>query len=82
MAARLIVELREKLSALAPSIAGPQPPGPAGDAKVFEDAVAALTSLGYSRQSAVKAVQKAQVSSEDEMDLERLVREALSFSRS
>jgi Holliday junction DNA helicase RuvA len=82
MAARLVVELREKLSALAPLTTGPQPPGPPIDAKVFEDAVTALTSLGYSRPSAVKAVQRAQASSDGTMDLERLVRKALSFTRS
>jgi Holliday junction DNA helicase RuvA len=82
MAARLVVELREKLAALAPPVTGPQPTGPPLDAKVFEDAVAALTSLGYSRQSAVKAVQKAQDSLEGEKDLEVLVRTALRFARS
>lgn len=80
-AARLIVELREKISVL-PSTTGPQTPGLTVDAKVFEDAVAALTSLGYGRSSAVKAVQKAQASSEGKTDLERLVRKALSFTRS
>ena len=82
MAARLVVELKEKLPALAPAEAGPRPPGPPIDAKTFEDAVAALTSLGYNRASAVKAVQKAHAALEGEMDLERLVRKALTYTRS
>jgi Holliday junction DNA helicase RuvA len=82
MAARLVVELREKLAALLPPVAGPQQPGLRIDAKIFEDAVAALTSLGYNRASAVKAVQKAQESLEGAADLERIVRKALTFTRS
>jgi Holliday junction DNA helicase RuvA len=81
MAARLVVELREKLAALMPPVTD-LPPGPPADAKAFEDAVAALTSLGYGRQAASKAGRKAQAASDGGMDLERLVRKALSFTRS
>jgi Holliday junction DNA helicase RuvA len=82
MAARLVVELKEKLPVLTSAEAGPQPPGPPIAAKTFEDAVAALTSLGYNRAQAVKAVQKAQAALEGDLDLERLVRKALTFTRS
>jgi Holliday junction resolvasome RuvABC DNA-binding subunit len=42
----------------------------------LEDGVSALTNLGYSAQSAKKAVQKAQAAL-GESDLERLIKEAL-----
>ncbi len=80
MAGRLIVELKEKLPSIPLPGLTPAPAGAGG--KVFEDAVAALTSLGYTRSSAAKAVQKAQGSGEAELDLESLVRSALTHAQS
>ncbi len=82
MAGRLIVELKEKLSQI--PLPGREAPaeGPASGGKVFEDAVAALTSLGYTRSSAVKAVEKAQASVGEAMDLETVVKKALGHAQS
>ncbi len=72
-AERLIVELRDKLEA------GPAPSReggvlPRGDQ--YEDAVAALTTLGYTAAQARDAVRKASAS-DAELSLEELVRRAL-----
>jgi Holliday junction DNA helicase RuvA len=81
MAGRLIVELREKLPLIPLPGVEPKPPGTGAGAKVFEDAVGALTSLGYTRSSAVKAVQKAQSATDPGIDLETLVRAALTHAQ-
>lgn len=72
-AERLVVELRDKLEA------GPLPAReggvlPRGDQ--YEDAVSALTTLGYTAAQARDAVRKASVS-DGELSLEELVRRAL-----
>ena len=72
-AERLVVELRDKLEA------GPLPARdegvlPRGDQ--YEDAVAALTTLGYTAAQARDAVRKASAS-DGELSLEELVRRAL-----
>jgi Holliday junction DNA helicase RuvA len=82
MAGRLIVELKEKLSEIPVPGREPQPVAPGVGGKVFEDAVAALTSLGYTRSSATKAVQRVQVPEGAKMDLETLVRKALAHAQS
>jgi len=74
-AERLIVELREKVE----SIAGPAVPrGPAAKRRhgPHEDAVAALTRLGYTAAQAREAVREA-ADETDEPKLEDLVRHAL-----
>lgn len=82
MAGRLVVELKEKISAV--PLPGEEVPaaGPAAGGRAFEDAVAALISLGYTRPSATKAVQKAQAAGDDEVDLETLVKKALTHAQS
>jgi Holliday junction DNA helicase RuvA len=77
MAGRLIVELREKLPLIPTPGAMPSAPDAGVGGKIFEDAVTALTSLGYTRSSAAKAVQRAQSAGDAPMDLESLVRAAL-----
>jgi len=81
MAGRLIVELKEKLGEIRLPGAEPQPAAAGVSGKVFEDAVAALTSLGYSRSSATKAVQKAMSPEGAEVDVETLVRRALAHAQ-
>lgn len=82
MAGRLIVELKEKLSEIPVPGREPQPVAPGVGGKVFEDAVAALTSLGYTRNAAGKAVQRVKVPEGSEIDLETLVRRALAHAQS
>jgi Holliday junction DNA helicase RuvA len=72
-AERILVDLRDKM-------AGESAPMPAGGGVVvagYEDAVAALLSLGYRRPEAQKAVQAAAKGSNGEMPIEDLVRRAL-----
>ena len=79
-AERLVVELRDKLEAV------PLPGRAAGDAGAgvlpraerFDDAVAALTRLGYTAGQAGEAVRKV-ASGHDELSLVDLVRRALSL---
>ncbi len=79
-AERLVVELRDKLEAPAfARLAAGAPGAPAGilpRAERFEDAVAALTRLGYTAAQAGEAVRKVAGGAED-MTLEELVRRAL-----
>jgi Holliday junction DNA helicase RuvA len=73
-AERLIVELRDKLEA---PITGPREPGVLPRSERFQDAVAALTRLGYTAVQAQDAVRK--VDETGEMSLEELVRRALAL---
>jgi Holliday junction DNA helicase RuvA len=57
LAERLVVELKEKLEDLAPAPAGTVRGGPALPA--VEDALSALTNLGYQRPAAQKAIEAA-----------------------
>ncbi len=60
LAARLVLELKDKASAFgAGDFGAPEGPAPAGLPKAGEDAVLALTGLGYARVQAAAAVSKA-----------------------
>ena len=72
-AERLIVELRDKLEAPLP---GAREGGVLPRSERFQDAVAALTRLGYTPSQAQEAIGKAAESAED-LSLEELVRRAL-----
>ena len=74
-AERLIVELRDKLEA---PIGAPREGGVLPRADRYEDAIAALTGLGYTPAQAQEAVRKA-VGGADELSLEDLVRRALAL---
>jgi Holliday junction DNA helicase RuvA len=78
-AERLVVELRDKLEAIpAGASAGGKGGGVLPKSERFEDAVAALLSLGYTAAQAREAVQR--VSDEETgLALEALVRRALAF---
>jgi Holliday junction DNA helicase RuvA len=56
-AERLIVELKDRMPALAPT--GETPPPPGGPAPLKDDLVSALANLGYSRSEAEKGVDRA-----------------------
>lgn len=74
-AERLVVELREKVARLP---AAGLPPGSSGEASVRQEALLALTSLGYPRPAAEKAVRSAlQAAPEAEESLEALIKAAL-----
>lgn len=72
-AERLIVELRDKLEA--PALAGREAPAPALS-ETFQDAVAALTGLGYTAAQSKEALRAVSEGRED-LTLEDLVRRAL-----
>jgi len=77
MAERIIVDLREKMGK--PRAAQVGVPGLAGTAALerHEEAVLALVSLGFQRQTAEKAVHAAEKSLGTEANVEEVVREAL-----
>lgn len=74
-AERLVVELRDKLEA---PVAGPREGGVLPRAERYEDAVAALTGLGYTPAQAQETVRKVAAGAE-ELSLEDLVRRALAL---
>ena len=79
-AERLVVELRDKLEAL-PLLAGAEPARESGllpRSERWNDAVAALTRLGYTAAQAQEAVRKS-ASAGEEQSLEQLVRRALAL---
>ncbi len=68
-AQRIVLELKDKIEA--------EEPQGSGKEVLTKDAVAALTSLGYTRSEADKAVRGALSSVREEMDLPQLIKEAL-----
>ena len=78
-AERLVVELRDKLEVLPGAGRPPGEAGPGGvlpRAERFDDAVAALTRLGYTTPQASEALRKVAAGTDD-LSLEDLVRRAL-----
>jgi Holliday junction DNA helicase RuvA len=71
-AERILVDLRDKLGA-EPSLA----PTTTAHSSAFEDAVAALVSLGFPRPTAVKAVQTAADGAGESLPIEEWVRRSL-----
>ncbi len=69
-AQRLILELKEKIEE--EIIEG-------GDEELARDALSALLSLGYTRNEARKAIREVIESSEEEIDLASLIKEALKY---
>ncbi len=68
-AQRLILELKERI--------GEEEPLEPGKEELVKDALSALVSLGYTRNEARKAVREVISSSKEEMDLTRVIKEAL-----
>lgn len=76
-AQRIIVDLRDKIGSLGIEAASPMAPAsPAVNKEVMDEAVAALTMLGFSPAPAHKAVQKI-LSDEPEAPVERVIKLAL-----
>lgn len=76
-AQRIIVDLRDKIGSLGIEAASPMAPAsPAVNQEVMDEAVAALTMLGFSPAPAHKAVQKI-LSDEPEAPVERVIKLAL-----
>ncbi len=68
-AQRLILELKERI--------GEEEPLEPSKEELVKDALSALVSLGYTRNEARKAVREVISSSKEEMDLTRVIKEAL-----
>ena len=77
-AARMCLELKDKVRLLAPDASLHAPVAPAASSGIWDDAVSALVNLGYKRPVAEEAVNKAQQGRPD-VRIEELVREALSI---
>ncbi len=77
-AARMCLELKDKVRQLAPAESPRTPLTPAASSGDWDDAVSALVNLGYKRPVAEEAVKKAQQALPD-VRIEELVREALSI---
>ena len=78
-AERLVLELRDKLGALAPAVSAGGEKWPAGVSQTKEDAVSALVNLGYPRILADKAVREILHSEGHEQSFENLLRKSLQF---
>lgn len=78
-AERLVLELRDKLSTLAPPGEAPRPEWPAHVTQIKEDAVSALVNLGYSAVLADKAVREVMHSEGNEQTFENLLKKSLQF---
>jgi holliday junction DNA helicase RuvA len=78
-AERLVLELRDKVGALAPTAPAGREKWPAGVSQTKEDAVSALVNLGYPRVLADKAVREILHSEGHEQSFENLLRKSLQF---
>ena len=79
LATRLVTELADKVGTLSAGV-GSQSFVPAGMSalpKHLEDAVGALTNLGYARSDAAHAVSKVQGRAQEDLALDQMIREAL-----
>lgn len=76
-AERIMVEMRDKVSTLAPGHDVTPTVKTAAEEQIFEDALSALLNLGYKKGVAQRAVENARKRIEGEITLERLLKEAL-----
>jgi Holliday junction DNA helicase RuvA len=76
-AERIMLELRDKLTTLAPSRDVTAPAKTAADEAMNEDALSALLNLGYKKGVAQQAVENARKRLEGEITLETLLKESL-----
>ena len=76
-AERIMLELRDKLTALAPSHDAAAPRKTAADEAMNEDALSALLNLGYKKGVAQQAIENARKRLEGEITLETLLKESL-----
>jgi len=76
-AGRLVLELKDKLVKLHPALTPPADHGMKGHDDTFDDALSALTNLGYRASDAKEALKTAQRSRSGPMTLQELIRESL-----
>ena len=76
-AARLALELKEKIQGVVPMEAAVGDRAKAQDSKKMEDAVSALVNLGYKTPQAKEAVKKVLVASDGDLSVESLIKDAL-----
>lgn len=76
-AGRIVLELKEKAAKLHPALAATSEALPAGSDPTFEDALSALTNLGYRAQDAKDALKRARKSKGEIVSLQELIRETL-----
>ncbi|HSF69348.1 MAG TPA: Holliday junction branch migration protein RuvA [Nitrospira sp.] len=76
-AGRLVLELKDKLVKLHPALTPPADHGMKGHDDTFDDALSALTNLGYRASDAKEALKTAQRSRSGTMTLQELIRESL-----
>lgn len=76
-AGRIVLELKEKAAKLHPAWSAASEVLPAGSDPTFEDALSALTNLGYRAQDAKDALKRARKSTGESLSLQELIRETL-----
>jgi len=76
-AARLALELKEKIQGVIPMEAAVGDRAKAQDSKKMEDAVSALVNLGYKTPQATEAVKKVLIASDGDLPVESLIKDAL-----
>ena len=76
-AGRIVLELKEKVVKLHPALAQSGEPSPAGTDPTVEDALSALTNLGYRAQDARDALKQVKKSGAGPFNLPDLIRETL-----
>jgi Holliday junction DNA helicase RuvA len=76
-AERIMLELRDKISSLAPGHDVTVPVKAAADEAMIEDALSALLNLGYKKGVAQRAIENARQRLEGEITLESLLKESL-----
>ncbi len=76
-AERVVLELQDKMAALALTTAGQSPLLVTADEQVMRDVISALLNLGYRQQEAEKAVRAARAKQNGSLALEALLKDAL-----
>jgi len=76
-AGRLVLELKDKLTKLHPALMPPDAQLLKGREEQFDDALSALTNLGYRASDAKEALKAAQQSRSGPLTLQELIRESL-----
>jgi Holliday junction DNA helicase RuvA len=76
-AERVVLELQDKMAALALSTAGPSSPLVTADDQVMRDVISALLNLGYRQQEADRAARAARATQDGSLTLEALLKDAL-----
>ena len=76
-AERVVLELQDKMAALALTTTGPSPLLVTADEQVMRDVISALLNLGYRQNEAEKAVRAARAKQNGSLTLEALLKDAL-----